>query len=93
MLLGITTGPTINKTSKLGMKDEHKLMTVARFYDQMSAEITAGMLNANGIAAEVFGQTSAYPSINAAIDCIEVKVNADDYESAKNLLAANDKAE
>ena len=48
----------------------------------MSAEITAGMLNSNGIPAEVFGQTSSYPSLNAAIDSIEVKVNADDYESA-----------
>ena len=73
------------------MKEEFK--TVARFSDQMSAEIAAGMLNANGIPAEVFGQTSSYPSINAAIDSVEVKVNADDYESARKLLAANDKAE
>ncbi len=72
------------------MKEEFK--TVARFPDQISAEIAAGMLNANGIAAEVFGQTSSYPSINAAIDSVEVKVNAEDYESARNLLAANDKA-
>ena len=50
------------------------LKTVARFSDPMSAEITAGMLN-------------------AAIDSIEVKVNADDYESAKKLLAANESAE
>ena len=48
------------------MKEELKLMTVARYSDQMSAEIAAGMLNANGIPAEVFGQTSSYPSINAA---------------------------
>lgn len=73
------------------MKEEFK--TVAKFPDQMSAEITAGMLRANGITAEVFGQTSSYPSINAAIDGVEVKVNADDYDSARNLLAANDKAE
>ena len=51
------------------------------------------MLNANGVHAEVFGQTSSYPSINAAIDSVEVKVNAEDYELAKKLLAANDKAE
>ena len=75
------------------MKEELKLMTVARYADQMSAEIAAGMLNANGIPAEVFGQTSSYPSINAAIDGVELKVNAEDYESAKKLLAANESAE
>ena len=75
------------------MKEELKLMTVARYSDQMSAEIAAGMLNANGIPAEVFGQTSSYPSINAAIDGVELKVNAEDYESAKKLLAANESAE
>ena len=67
------------------MNEEFK--TVAKFSDPMSAEIAAGMLNANGVHAEVFGQTSSYPSINAAID------NAEDYELAKKLLAANDKAE
>ena len=75
------------------MKEELKLMTVARYSDQMSAEIAAGMLNANGIPAEVFGQTSSYPSINAAIDGVELKVNGEDYESAKKLLAANESAE
>lgn len=75
------------------MKEELKLMTVARYSDQISAEIAAGMLNANGIPAEVFGQTSSYPSINAAIDGVELKVNAEDYESAKKLLAANESAE
>ena len=75
------------------MKEELKLMTVARYSDQMSAEIAAGMLNAYGIPAEVFGQTSSYPSINAAIDGVELKVNAEDYESAKKLLAANESAE
>ena len=75
------------------MKEELKLMTVARYSDQMRAEIAAGMLNANGIPAEVFGQTSSYPSINAAIDGVELKVNAEDYESAKKLLAANESAE
>lgn len=75
------------------MEDKLKLMTAARFSDRMSAEIAAGMLQANGIMAEIFGQASPYPSINAAIDSIEVKVRADDYESARKLLAANDRAE
>jgi hypothetical protein len=73
------------------MAEEFK--TVARFSDPMSAEIAAGMLRSNGIPAEVFGQTSSYPSINAAFQNVELKVNAEDYESARNLLAANDKAE
>ena len=38
-----------------------ELKTVARYSDQMSADFAAGLLNANGIPAEVFGQTSAYP--------------------------------
>lgn len=66
------------------MNEEFK--TVARFSDPMAGEIAAGMLRANGIPAEVFGQTSSYPSINAVIDNIEVKVNADDYEEAMRLL-------
>ncbi len=67
------------------MKEEFK--TVARFPDPMAGEIAAGMLRANGIQAEVFGQTSSYPSINATIDSIEVKVNADDYDEAIRLLS------
>ena len=70
-----------------------ELKTVARYSDRMSADFAAGLLNANGIPAEVFGQASAYPSINAAIDGVELKVNAEDYESAKKLLAANESAE
>ena len=73
------------------MTEEFK--TVARFSDPMSAEIAAGMLRSNGIPAAVFGQTSSYPSINAALQNVELKVNASDYESAMNLLAASDKAE
>lgn len=71
--------------------DEFK--TVARFADAVEAEITAGMLRSNGIPAAVFGQTSSYPSLNATINNVEVKVNRDDYELARNLLAANDNAE
>lgn len=66
------------------MKEDFK--TVARFSDPMSAEITAGMLRANGIPAQVFGKTSSYPSINATVDSVEVKVNAEDYEEALRLL-------
>ena len=44
------------------MKEELKLMTVARYSDQKSAEIASGMLNANGIPAEVFGLLSMLPS-------------------------------
>ena len=44
------------------------------------------MLRANGINAQVFGQTSSYPSINATIDSVEVKVNETDYDTALELI-------
>lgn len=74
------------------MKDG-ELKTVARFASAASAQITAGMLNANGIPAAVFGATSSYPNINAAEMNVEVKVNADDYDAAMKLLAASQSAE
>ena len=54
------------------MKEEFK--TVAKCTDVLSAEIIAGMLRSNGIPAQVFGQASSYPSINMAINAVEVKV-------------------
>ena len=66
------------------MKEEFK--TVAKFSDPLSAEITVGMLRENGIPASVFGISSSYPSINAALDPLEVKVNAEDYEEALRLV-------
>lgn len=71
---------------------EEEFKTVARFNDAMSAHITAGMLNDNGIPAEVFGENSSYISLNY-INPLEVKVNAADYDAAMSLLAATDKAE
>lgn len=67
------------------MKEEFK--TVATFNDAMSAEITAGMLRENGIPAQAFGAVSSYPSINDNINSIQVKVNAEDYEAAMELLS------
>ena len=72
------------------MKEEFK--TVARFSDPLLAEITAGMLRDNDIPAQVFGQTSSYPSIMMAINSVEVKVNAGDYDKAMALLEETDKA-
>ena len=69
------------------------LKTVARFSDPMLASIAQGLLHANGIKAEIFGEFSAYPSLNAVEKSIEIKVNAEDYESALSILAASDKAE
>lgn len=66
------------------MAEEFK--TVAKFNDAMSAHITAGMLNENGIPAAVFGENSSYVSLNY-VDPIEVKVNASDYDAALALLA------
>ncbi|MBR1574732.1 MAG: DUF2007 domain-containing protein [Bacteroidales bacterium] len=67
------------------MKEEFK--TVAKCTDVLSAEIIAGMLRSNGIPAQVFGQASSYPSINMAINAVEVKVNAEDYDAALALIA------
>ncbi len=67
-----------------------ELKTVAKF-STMSAHITAGMLNENGIPAAVFGENSSYVSLNY-VDPVEVKVNAADYDAAMALLAQNDKA-
>jgi len=72
------------------MKEEFK--TVAKFRDPMSAHILAGMLNENGITAAVFGENSSYPNLNFT-DQVEVKVNAEDYEAAKTLMEADNKAE
>ena len=70
-----------------------ELKTVAKFGDPMLASISQGLLEANGIKAEIFGETSSYPSFNAAEINIELKVNAEDYDSALSILAASDKAE
>ena len=67
------------------------LKTVAKFADPMLASISKGLLESNGIRAEVFGEVSPYPSISW--EKIELKVNAEDYDSALSILAASDKAE
>ena len=67
--------------------------TVAKFGDPMLASISQGLLESNGVKAEIYGEVSSYPSFNVAEQNIELKVNADDYESALSILAASDKAE
>ena len=67
--------------------------TVAKFGDPMLASISQGLLESNGIKAEIYGEVSSYPSFNVAEQNIELKGNADDYESALSILAASDKAE
>ena len=70
-----------------------ELKTVATFADPLLASIAEGLLKSNGIEAGVFGEVSSYPSFNVADQNIELKVNAEDYESALSILAASDKAE
>jgi len=69
---------------------EQEFKVVASYSDPLRAEITAGMLRANGIPAQVFGQTTPYPCINSALDAVTVKVNASDYEAAVRLVEGND---
>ena len=57
----------------------NELKTVATFADPMLASITKGLLQSNGIEAEVFGEVSSYPSFNVAEQNIELKVNEADY--------------
>ena len=66
---------------------------VAKFGDPMLASISQCLLESNGIRAEIYGEVSSYPSINVAEQNIELRVNAEDYESALSILAASDKAE
>ena len=69
-----------------------ELKTVATFADPMLASITKGLLESNGVMAEIFGESSSYPSFNVVEEDIELKVNAADYESALSILAASSKA-
>ena len=66
--------------------------TVARFSERMPAEILAAMLNDNGIPAGVFGADSSYPSLGYAMP-IEVKVNADDFDRALELIPEENRVE
>ncbi len=70
-----------------------ELKTIAHFYDPASASIVKGMLEANGIKAEVFGEVSSYPVFNAFTNSIKVKVNPEDYDQALSLLAASESIE
>ncbi len=72
--------------------DKQQFKTVATFQDVMSARITAGMLNENGIPAGVFGADSSFSALSY-MKPVEVKVNEEDYDAAMSILAAADKAE
>ena len=65
---------------------EKEFKTVAKFNDQMRAEIAAGMLRANGIPAEMFNENSPFPGVNGGREGVVVRVNAEDYEDAVKLL-------
>lgn len=72
--------------------DKQQFKTVATFQDVMSARITAGMLNENGIPAGVFGADSSFSALSY-MKPVEVKVSEEDYDAAMSILAAADKAE
>ncbi|MBR5384632.1 MAG: DUF2007 domain-containing protein [Bacteroidales bacterium] len=67
------------------MEDKQKFVTVATFLEVNQANITAAMLNDNGIPAAVFGFDSSYPQLGFA-KAIEVKVNESDLDAARKLL-------
>ena len=72
--------------------DTQKFKTVAKFSERMPAEILAGMLNDNGIPAGVFCADSSYPCLNYGHP-VEVKVNADDFERALELVPEQDRVQ
>lgn len=87
-----TIGQNETNPLKITIMDD-SLMTVAKFDDPMRADIVKGMLENCGIEAAVFGEFSAYPSINAVEGNIELKVNAKDYDKALSIIEASQSAE
>lgn len=73
------------------MKDG-ELKTVGTYYNAASAQLAQGLLKNHGIISAVFGDVSSYPNLTFA-DQVKLKVNEEDYEEAKKILAASDKAE
>lgn len=71
---------------------EKDFKTVATSVDPITAEILAERLRSAGIPAAAIGGSSPLPSFGIT-NPIEVKVNAEDYERAKTLLAAEESAE
>ena len=65
---------------------EKEFKTVAKFNDQMRAEIAASMLRANGILAETFNDNSPFPGVTGGKVGIVIRVNAEDYDEAVKLL-------
>ena len=72
--------------------DTQGFKTVATFTEKVQADMTVALLGDNGIPAGVFGADSSYPSLGY-VKAIEVKVNENDYEEAKRILAASESAE
>lgn len=66
------------------MKREDEFKTVITVNDPISARMVAGMLIENGIPAAVFGEDST--ALLNGIGNIDVKVNADDYDAAMELI-------
>lgn len=66
------------------MKREDEFKTVITLNDAISAQMVAGMLNENGIPAAVFGADST--AMLNGVGNIDVKVNANDYEAAMELI-------
>jgi hypothetical protein len=72
------------------MKDQEKLVTVARFDDYMKADLARQLLEDEGIKAFVLGQNvgNVYSGVPAVVD-IELQTPASEAEEAREILAAN----
>jgi len=72
------------------MKQQVKLVTVARFGDYIQADLARQLLEDEGIKAFVLGQNvgNVYSGVPAAID-IELQTAESEVEEAREILEAN----
>ncbi len=63
------------------------MKAVGNYEFPYEAHIAKGLLESEGINAEIFNEVSSYVSINAC-DGIKLMVNDEDYDAAVNVLAA-----
>lgn len=71
------------------------MKTVGNYTNLFSANLAKGMLESNGIHAEVLNQNMNFVTgvLNSDLLSIELVVDDQDYSEASKLLAASSKAE
>lgn len=74
---------------------EDKTITLTSYYNLMEAEITRGLLEANGISCFLADDNAiaANPFYNQALGGIKIKVFERDVEKCREILAHSDEQE